>query len=78
VTHRAVRQANQLDRAAIFYFHPWEIDPGQPRVTQAPFKSKLRHYARLDAMAGKLEKLIAGHRWGRVDQVAAEAARRPQ
>jgi polysaccharide deacetylase family protein (PEP-CTERM system associated) len=76
VTHRAVRQANCLDRAAIFYFHPWEIDPGQPRVTDAPFKSRLRHYSRLGAMAGKLEKLIAGHRWGRVDEVAAEAARR--
>jgi polysaccharide deacetylase family protein (PEP-CTERM system associated) len=78
VTHRAVREANRLDRAAIFYFHPWEIDPGQPRVTQAPFKSRLRHYSRLGAMAGKLEKLIAGHRWGRIDEVAAEAARRPQ
>ena len=78
VTHRAVRQANRLNRAAIFYFHPWEIDPGQPRVTDAPFKSRLRHYSRLGAMAGKLEKLIAGHRWGRIDEVAAEAARRPQ
>ncbi|MBC9031197.1 DUF3473 domain-containing protein [Sphingomonas sp. JC676] len=78
VTHRAVRRANHLNRAAIFYFHPWEIDPGQPRVTDAPFKSRLRHYSRLGAMAGKLEKLIAGHRWGRIDQVAAEAMRRPQ
>ena len=38
----------------MFYFHPWEIDPGQPRVADAPLKSRLRHYSRLGAMAGKL------------------------
>jgi polysaccharide deacetylase family protein (PEP-CTERM system associated) len=74
VTHRAVRAANAEQRPAIFYFHPWEIDPGQPRVHAAPFKSKLRHYSRLGAMAGKLETLIAGHRWGRVDAIVAEQA----
>jgi polysaccharide deacetylase family protein (PEP-CTERM system associated) len=75
VTNRAVREANRVDRSAIFYFHPWEIDPGQPRVAHAPFKSRLRHYARLGAMAGKLERLIAGHRWGRIDHIA-DAVRR--
>ncbi|WP_374138824.1 MULTISPECIES: XrtA system polysaccharide deacetylase [unclassified Sphingomonas] len=79
ITHRAVRQANAADqRPAVFYFHPWEIDPGQPRVANAPLKSKLRHYSRLGAMAGKLRTLIAAHHWGRVDSVIAiEAARLP-
>ncbi|OYY66273.1 MAG: polysaccharide deacetylase [Sphingomonas sp. 28-62-11] len=79
ITHRAVRQANACDqRPAVFYFHPWEIDPGQPRVANAPLKSKLRHYSRLGAMAGKLRTLIAAHHWGRVDSVIAiEAARLP-
>ncbi|MBY0519781.1 MAG: DUF3473 domain-containing protein [Sphingomonas sp.] len=72
----AVRQVNAEARPAVFYFHPWEIDPGQPRVARAPLKSKLRHYSRLGAMAGKLRTLIGRHDWGRVDQVvAAEAAR---
>lgn len=79
ITHRAVRQANAVDqRPAVFYFHPWEIDPGQPRVAKALLKSKLRHYSRLGAMAGKLRTLIAAHHWGRVDTVIAiEAARLP-
>jgi polysaccharide deacetylase family protein (PEP-CTERM system associated) len=76
VTRAAVERANRIERPAIFYFHPWEIDPGQPRVGGAPLKSKLRHYARLGAMAGKLETLIAGHRWGRVDEVVAHEAER--
>ncbi|MGE8096001.1 DUF3473 domain-containing protein, partial [Sphingomonas sp. NPDC085925] len=76
VTYRAVRAANDAARPAIFYFHPWEIDRGQPRVQDAPFKSKLRHYSRLGAMAGKLETLIAGHAWGRMDEVAAREAAR--
>lgn len=72
----AVRQVNGAARPAIFYFHPWEIDPGQPRVTHAPLKSRLRHYSRLGAMAGKLRTLLKRHDWGRVDAVAAaEAAR---
>ncbi|UZK66494.1 XrtA system polysaccharide deacetylase [Sphingomonas sp. M1-B02] len=78
VTDRAVRGANAAARPAIFYFHPWEIDPGQPRVAGAPLKSKLRHYARLGAMAGKLERLIATHEWGRMDQIAAREAARLQ
>ncbi|MDV3457054.1 DUF3473 domain-containing protein [Sphingomonas sp. HF-S4] len=78
VTDRAVRSANAADTSAIFYFHPWEVDPGQPRVANAPLKSKLRHYARLGAMAGKLEKLIASHSWGRMDAIAAREAGRLQ
>jgi polysaccharide deacetylase family protein (PEP-CTERM system associated) len=76
VTQRAIRAANAEAAPAIFYFHPWEIDPGQPRVRAAPLKSKLRHYARLGAMRGKLETLIAAHRWGRMDAIAAQEAAR--
>lgn len=74
ITDKAVRLANErAGNPAVFYFHPWEIDPGQPRVANAPFKSKLRHYSRLGAMAGKLGRLIDAHRWGRVDDVVATA-----
>jgi polysaccharide deacetylase family protein (PEP-CTERM system associated) len=68
----AVRQVNSESRPAIIYFHPWEIDPGQPRVTGASLKSKLRHYTNLSGMEGKLERLISDFKWGRVDAVAAE------
>ena len=76
ITHKAIRTANREGRPAIFYFHPWEVDPAQPRVADAPLKSKLRHYSRLGAMAGKLETLMARHAWGRTDAVVAgEAAK---
>lgn len=69
-SHWAIRQVNGEDgRPAIFYFHPWEIDPDQPRVDNAPIKSKVRHYSRLRAMEGKLERLLREFEWGRVDHV---------
>ena len=75
----AIGRVNRTEqRPAVFYFHPWEIDPGQPRVSAAPLKSRLRHYSRLAAMRPKLLKLLREHQWGRTDAVAAtEAARLP-
>ncbi len=67
----AIRQVNRTDeRPAVFYFHPWEIDPGQPRVAGAPLRSRLRHYTNLHKMAGKLEQLVREFYWGRMDAVA--------
>ncbi|MFP5455362.1 MAG: XrtA system polysaccharide deacetylase [Alphaproteobacteria bacterium] len=72
----AIRQVNAEGRPGIFYFHPWEIDPGQPRVADAPLRSRLRHYARLSAMEGKLERAIGDFAWDRIDRIiGAEAAR---
>jgi polysaccharide deacetylase family protein (PEP-CTERM system associated) len=68
----AIRRVNDGDeRPAIFYFHPWEVDPDQPRVQDAPARSKIRHYTNLDVMEPKLLKLLRDHRWGRTDEVAA-------
>lgn len=73
----AIRQVNLRDqRPAVFYFHPWEIDPDQPRVENAPMRSRLRHYTNLDVMASKLRQLIGEFAWDRMDVIAAgEAAR---
>ena len=73
LTNYAIRQVAGEGHPAVFYFHPWEIDPGQPRVANAPVRSKLRHYSRLGAMAGKLRTLIRRHDWGRMASVVAEA-----
>ncbi|HVR89537.1 MAG TPA: XrtA system polysaccharide deacetylase [Novosphingobium sp.] len=71
----AIRQVNERDcRPAVFYFHPWEIDPEQPRVTGASLRSKLRHYTNLDAMADKLRQLIGEFEWGRMDVLALREA----
>jgi polysaccharide deacetylase family protein (PEP-CTERM system associated) len=72
----AVRQVNAETRPAIIYFHPWEIDPGQPRVANAPMRSKLRHYTNLSGMAGKLKRLVGDFEWDRVDAVAAREVAR--
>jgi polysaccharide deacetylase family protein (PEP-CTERM system associated) len=75
-TRWAIRQVNREARPAVFYFHPWEIDPGQPRVDGAPLKSRLRHYTTIDKMAGKLRQLVGEFAWGRMDLLAhREAAR---
>ncbi|WP_188063873.1 XrtA system polysaccharide deacetylase [Sphingobium sp. KCTC 72723] len=73
----AIRQVNaQAGRPAIIYFHPWEIDPDQPRRTDAPLRSRLRHYSNLSVMAPKLRRLTSDFAWTRVDAIAdAEAAR---
>ncbi|WP_288413422.1 XrtA system polysaccharide deacetylase [uncultured Sphingomonas sp.] len=75
VVEDAVVRSNGAEaHPAMFYFHPWEIDPGQPRVRNAPLKSKVRHYSRLGAMAGKLERLMSNHDWDRADRIVAERA----
>jgi polysaccharide deacetylase family protein (PEP-CTERM system associated) len=68
----AVRQVNAQAQSAIIYFHPWEIDPSQPRVANAPLRSKLRHYTNLSVMAPKLERLIGDFAWGRVDEIVRD------
>lgn len=73
----AIRQVNRREqRPAVFYFHPWEIDPDQPRVPNAPLRSKLRHYTNLDGMAAKLRALVDDFEWGRMDVLASREALR--
>jgi polysaccharide deacetylase family protein (PEP-CTERM system associated) len=68
----AIRQVNAAGQPAIIYFHPWEVDPDQPRVANAPLKSKIRHYTNLSAMTAKLSRLVGEFEWARVDEIAAE------
>ena len=66
----AISRVNRRDlRPAIFYFHPWEIDPEQPRIREAPQKSRLRHYTNLGAMEGKIRRILQDFSWGRIDEV---------
>ena len=71
----AIRQVNLRDeRPAVFYFHPWEIDPDQPRVDHAPLRSRFRHYTNLKQMAPKLRELMREFEWGRMDAIARNEA----
>ena len=54
----AFERVNAADgQPAVLYFHPWEVDPGQPRV-KASLKSRLRHYANLETTAPKVRLLL--------------------
>ncbi len=61
-------------RPAIFYFHPWELDPDQPRVTDATTKTRFRHYINLSRTAARLDRLLSDFSWGRADEVFSDAA----
>lgn len=66
----ALRRVNSHDgQPAVFYCHPWEIDPGQPRVAGLKAKSRFRHYTNLDRMESRLRHLLRDFRWGRMDEV---------
>ncbi len=70
VTRAALRRVNRKEgRPCIFYFHPWEIDPGQPRVHRAPFRSRFRHYLNLGRTEGRLRRLLRDFSWDRMDRV---------
>jgi polysaccharide deacetylase family protein (PEP-CTERM system associated) len=70
VSRWALNHVNSADRKpAIFYFHPWEIDPDQPRVAGLSLRSRFRHYLNLRQTEPRLRRLLADFRWGRVDEV---------
>lgn len=60
----------------MFYFHPWEIDPSQPRVAGAGQKSKFRHYVNLDKMEHKLDRLLTDFHWRSLGQVYQDTLKR--
>ena len=65
-----LRRVNEHDgQPAIFYFHPWEIDAGQPRVAGIDAKTRFRHYVNIERMPGRLEQLLGDFAWGRMDDI---------
>jgi len=66
----ALRRVNDNEsQACIFFFHPWEIDPEQPRLSGLELKTRVRHYLNLDKMQGRVKRLLGDFRWGRMDEV---------
>jgi len=57
------RGLDAIKQGGMFYIHPWEIDPGQPRVHGLGLKSRLRHYWALDRTHDKLAALFRRHEW---------------
>jgi polysaccharide deacetylase family protein (PEP-CTERM system associated) len=70
VFRHALRRVNSVDgQPTIFYFHPWEVDPEQPRIAAARLRSRLRHYLNLRLMDKRLRMLMREFRWDRIDRV---------
>ena len=70
VSRWMLSRVNGHDReAGVFYFHPWEIDTGQPRIVGINLKTRFRHYVNIDRMQGRLNQLLCDFKWGRMDQI---------
>jgi len=66
----AIERVNRVDRQpAIFYFHPWEIDPNQPRIHGIGAKTRFRHYLNLDRTEARLGRLLSDFHWDRIVRV---------
>ncbi len=70
VSRWLLNRASRANRApAIFYLHPWEIDPEQPRQHEAPFLAQFRHYLNLGRTEARLRRLLRNFRWARMDRL---------
>lgn len=75
-TRWAISTINRKEqRPAVFYLHPWELDPDQPRL-QAGRVTSWRHYNGIDEAESRLRRLLTDFRWDRLDRVlpTSEAA----
>ena len=63
-------RVNGHDRqSGVFYFHPWEIDTGQPRIAGISRKTRFRHYVNISRMESRLNRLLGDFKWGRMDEI---------
>lgn len=68
-TRRGIRYVNTVEhQPAMFYLHPWEVDPGQPRL-RVGVLTRLRHYRNLDKTETRLRRLLAEFRFGSIREV---------
>ncbi len=59
---------------AVFYYHPWELDPDQPRMSGLSLKTRFRHYVNISRSEPRLKKLLQEFRWGRMDRIYLTSA----
>lgn len=61
------RARKQTGVGTIFYMHPWEMDPEQPYISEAPFLSRFRHYTGQGTMRSKIANLLSKRKYMRMD-----------
>ena len=70
VSRGLIRKVNRDEqRPAVFYFHPWELDPGQPHVAGTSVKTRFRHYLNLHRTQPRLRRLLRDFRWRSMESV---------
>jgi polysaccharide deacetylase family protein (PEP-CTERM system associated) len=70
LSRQLISHVNRHDgEAAVFYFHPWEIDAAQPRIAGINAKTRFRHYVNIPRMESRLGRLLKDFRWGRMDSI---------
>lgn len=67
--NQGIRQINARGHRYIMYLHPWELDPDQPRVRQASWLAKFRHYHQLHKTEDKLRNLLSEFRFGSIKEI---------
>ncbi len=78
VSRWCLRRVNAVDKQpCIFYFHPWEIDPGQPRQIGVGLKTRFRHYVNLSSMERRIRALCEDFEWDRVDHIFLRKSHEP-
>lgn len=74
VTTWAIHRINEQEaQPAMVYLHPWEIDPEQPRITFAPWRSRFRHYQNLQSTEDKLIRLLDDFSWASMSEVLSSS-----
>jgi polysaccharide deacetylase family protein (PEP-CTERM system associated) len=73
ISRSLIRRINRSDqRSAVFYLHPWELDPEQPRVPRTGLKTRIRHYLNLHRTQARLRRLLGDFTWRRIDRTFLE------
>ena len=70
VSRWMIERFNRIEgRSAVFYFHPWEIDPAQPRIAGIDAKTRFRHYVNIGRTESRIEQLLGDFAWARMDEI---------
>jgi polysaccharide deacetylase family protein (PEP-CTERM system associated) len=69
LSEMALARVNREGKSCVFYVHPWEVDPEQPRIAEATLKSRVRHYMNLDKVQPRLTRLLRSFCWRRMDEI---------
>jgi polysaccharide deacetylase family protein (PEP-CTERM system associated) len=75
VFRRGVRRILRAGKPYVFYIHPWEIDPGQPRVQGISRSYRFRHYVGLESCERRFSALLGDFGWSRVTDLLADVNR---